>query len=198
MRAYARASRTEPATCLPLRDVAARSARAFLTLFNHAEVIEAVRTEFSGEPYWERVLEYAHAGGLQAVLDEYTHVLRESLSVASLPPAAIAEKVGAELIAALTIRAASLRIDEVTAPRYAREVNVKPEPMRIRFAMRFGDDRSDEEPLLVSDGASPATRKERVRAAFNSPFWPFVLVSTSVGQEGLDFHHYCHAITHWN
>ena len=198
MRAYARASRTEPATCLPLRDVAARTGRAFLTLFNHAEVIEAVRTEFSGEPYWERVLEYAHAGGLQAVLDEYTHVLRESLSVAALPPAAIAEKLGAELIAALTIRAASLRIDEVTAPRYAREINVKPEPMRIRFAMRFGDDRSDEEPLLVSDGASPATRKERVRAAFNSPFWPFVLVSTSVGQEGLDFHHYCHAITHWN
>jgi len=37
-----------------------------------------------------------------------------------------------------------------------------------------------------------------VRAAFNSPFWPFVLISTSVGQEGLDFHHYCHAVTHWN
>src|SRR5208282_4334457 len=66
MRAYARASRVDPATCLPLRDIAARSGRAFLTLFNHAEVIEAVRTEFRGEPYWERVLEYAHAGGLQA------------------------------------------------------------------------------------------------------------------------------------
>src|SRR5205807_5172673 len=63
---------------------------------------------------------------------------------------------------------------------------------------RFGDDRSDEEAPLVFDGASPATRKERVRAAFNSPFWPFVLVSTSVGQEGLDFHHYCHAVMHWN
>ena len=60
-------------------------------------------------------------------------------------PTAIAEKIGAELIAALTIRAASLRIDEVTAPRYAREINLKTEPMRIRFAMRFGDDRSDEE-----------------------------------------------------
>jgi superfamily II DNA or RNA helicase len=198
MRAYARASRTDPATCLPLRDVAARSGRAFLTLFNHAEVIEAVRTEFSGEPYWERVLEYAHAGGLQAVLDEYTHLLRESLSVAALPAAAIAEKLGTELISALTIRAASLRIDDVTAPRYAREISVKTEPMRIRFAMRFGDDRSDEEAPLLFDGVSPATRKERVRAAFNSPFWPFVLVSTSVGQEGLDFHHYCHAITHWN
>ena len=198
MRAYARASRSDPAICLPLRDIAARSGRAFLTLFNHAEVIEAVRTEFRGEPYWQRVLEYAHAGGLQAVLDEYAHLLRESLGVAALPPSAIAEKIGAELIAALTIRAASLRIDEVTAPRYAREIKLKTEPMRIRFAMRFGDDRSDEEAPLVFDGASPGTRKERVRAAFNSPFWPFVLVSTSVGQEGLDFHHYCHAITHWN
>jgi hypothetical protein len=47
-------------------------------------------------------------------------------------------------------------------------------------------------------GAKTGTRKERVRAAFNSPFWPFVIISTSVGQEGLDFHHYCHAITHWN
>ena len=26
-----------------------------------------------------------------------------------------------------------------------------------------------------------------MRAAFNSPFWPFVLATTSVGQEGLDF-----------
>jgi hypothetical protein len=39
---------------------------------------------------------------------------------------------------------------------------------------------------------------EHVRGAFNSPFWPFVLASTSVGQEGLDFHPYCHAVVHWN
>ena len=25
-----------------------------------------------------------------------------------------------------------------------------------------------------------------------------MLASTSVGQEGLDFHTYCHAIVHWN
>ena len=70
--------------------------------------------------------------------------------------------------------------------------------MHIRFAMRFGDERSDEVVAPSSVGDVSGTRKERVRAAFNSPFWPFVLVSTSVGQEGLDFHHYCHAITHWN
>src|SRR5699024_10695039 len=37
-----------------------------------------------------------------------------------------------------------------------------------------------------------------VRESFNSPFWPFVLASTSVGQEGLDFNTYSHAVVHWN
>jgi len=41
-------------------------------------------------------------------------------------------------------------------------------------------------------------RKKTVRNAFNSPFRPFVLASTSIGQEGLDFHNYCRRIVHWN
>jgi Helicase conserved C-terminal domain len=110
----------------------------------------------------------------------------------------MAEKVAAELVGALTLRTASLRVDEISAPPYAREAKIKSEPMHIRFAMRFGDERYDEEVEPGGLLATAGTRKERVRAAFNSPFWPFVLVSTSVGQEGLDFHHYCHAITHWN
>ena len=59
-----------------------------------------------------------------------------------------------------------------------------------RFALRFGSDQSETEGSVIRAGA--------VRSAFNSPFWPFVLASTSVGQEGLDFHLYCHAIVHWN
>jgi uncharacterized membrane protein YkvA (DUF1232 family) len=41
-------------------------------------------------------------------------------------------------------------------------------------------------------------RKSVVREAFNSPFWPFILATTSVGQEGLDFHLYCRDVLHWN
>ena len=37
-----------------------------------------------------------------------------------------------------------------------------------------------------------------MRDAFNSPFRPFVLASTSIGQEGLDFHTWCHSVVHWN
>ena len=93
LRAFARRRERCHADCLPLLDTAARTGRAFLSLFNHAEVIETVRTEFRGEPYWQRVLEYAHAGGLQAVLDEYAHLLKESLGVAAAPVTEMAEKI---------------------------------------------------------------------------------------------------------
>src|SRR5690606_37490447 len=59
-----------------------------------------------------------------------------------------------------------------------------------RFAIRLGDDDTKE--------GKVQERLDRVRKAFNSPFWPFVLATTSVGQEGLDFHLYCHAVAHWN
>lgn len=65
----------------------------------------------------------------------------------------------------------------------------KTRKMRSHFALRFGKQASE-------DGSS--TRENQVREAFNSPFWPFVLATTSVGQEGLDFHPYCHSIVHWN
>ena len=45
---------------------------------------------------------------------------------------------------------------------------------------------------------SNADRKKTIRNAFNSPFRPFVLATTSIGQEGLDFHNYCRKIVHWN
>lgn len=41
-------------------------------------------------------------------------------------------------------------------------------------------------------------RPDLVRRAFNSPFWPNVLITTSVGQEGLDFHPWCQALAHWD
>lgn len=198
LRAFIRAGGSEASSCSPLFRPAAQTGRAFLSLFNHAEVIEMVRAEFTEGPYWLRTLRYCHAGCLQGTLDEYSHLLRESLGCNDDPAPEMAEKIAAELIGSLTLRTASLRVDEISVPPYTRELKIKPESMHIRFAMRFGDERNDEVMTPDAAGASGATRKERVRAAFNSPFWPFVLVSTSLGQEGLDFHHYCHAITHWN
>jgi len=37
----------------------------------------------------------------------------------------------------------------------------------------------------------------KLRLAFNSPFRPFVLMTTSIGAEGLDFHLYCNRLAHY-
>src|SRR5207253_6941130 len=61
--------------------------------------------------------------------------------------------------------------------------------MRGRFAMRLADYKDEE---------GGAARLGSVRDAFNSPFRPFALATTSIGQEGLDFHPYCYRVYHWN
>ena len=61
--------------------------------------------------------------------------------------------------------------------------------MRSGYAAGFYDTRGEGKSLQ---------RKENLRLAFNSPFRPFVLATTSIGQEGLDFHYYCRKIAHWN
>jgi hypothetical protein len=181
------------------RNAAGRVGRAFLSLFNHPEVREMIRAWRGDEPYWLRVLEYVHAGGLQAMLDEYMHVLSDLSLAQDASGEEAVQTLSDELISALTLRTAALRTDEITAPPFTRAVKVESQPLRIRFAMRFGDERSEDEATAgMQMNGTPSTRKERVRAAFNSPFWPFVLVTTSVGQEGLDFHPYCHCVVHWN
>lgn len=48
------------------------------------------------------------------------------------------------------------------------------------------------------EGKEEAPRPDVVRHAFNTPFWPMVLTTTSVGQEGLDFHPWCKTVAHWD
>lgn len=174
-----------------LRDGAAHCAWGFRSLFNTSEVIVMVRGtgSQSDDAYWQKVLDYCLRGNLQAVLDEYVHVLRESEGLFERDPAKIGDQLGDTLYEALTLRAATPQVEEVrlTGPA-SLELNRK--TLRTRYAVRFGAQDQDE--------SGNVQRASQVRTAFNSPFWPFVLATTSVGQEGLDFHLYCHAVVHWN
>jgi hypothetical protein len=142
-----------------------------------------------GGAYWQQCLEYSGMGGLQAVLDEYTHLLVEALGHSEGSDPAI-DDIAERMATALTLRAGRVVADEVKVEPELGQVEFHPLRFRSRFAARFGDHEDEE--------GSEKTHADSLRAAFNSPFWPFVLASTSIGQEGLDFHHYCHAIVHWN
>lgn len=180
-----------------VRLAAGRIAWRLRNLFNLPEVNSLVRGLVATEagntnevPYWTRVIDYAAEGCLQSVLDEYAHVLCDSLGVSRQSPADVAAEISRAMSGAIGIRSAQVGVDEIRQSDAASDVTITSQNMRARFAARFGQEQTDER-------GKPA-RSDQVRAAFNSPFWPFVLASTSVGQEGLDFHHYCHAIVHWN
>ena len=182
---------------------AAYIAEAFRGFFNAPEVTALVVGARSDEPdadageavgrYWRDVVRHSIDGNLQAVLDEHGHVLRDWLGYLSLDDedrrTDAADSMAFAIEDALSLRTSSFQVDIPVRDGNNHGVELHPHRMRTRFAVAFGNQRLEE---------GGEARVESVSRAFNSPFWPFVLVSTSVGQEGLDFHLWCHAVVHWN
>ncbi|MXY38980.1 MAG: helicase [Rhodospirillaceae bacterium] len=174
---------------------------AFRSFFNAPEVTAVVvgadseesEVDEHGGGYWRDVLRHSIDGNLQAVLDEHAHVLRDWLGhlnfVDDSRRRAAADDIALRVAEALELRTSSVRIDVPRQRRNGEGIEFHERRMRTRFAVAFGNQTLD-------DGGE--ARIEAVSKAFNSPFWPFVLVSTSIGQEGLDFHLWCHAVVHWN
>lgn len=149
----------------------------FVSLFNKAEssaVLDLLYGSREDDAYYESVFRYCVDGNLQAVLDEYAHILAES---------------GADLAEAMIesfADTASLQIDTLES---FTGVDQEKARMRTHFAVGYFNARISNENVI---------RTEKIRKAFNSPFRPFVLSTTSIGQEGLDFHCYCRRVMHWN
>lgn len=149
-------------------------AAAMVRLFNKPEcaaVVDLVYNKRNEDDYYESVLDYCAQGNLQAVLDEYAHTLDTN-------------KIGSAIMDAI-LPTTSLRIDtSESLAGQGEKAN-----MHCHFAIPFID-------KAVTDKS--VIRTKNLREAFNSPFRPFILSTTSVGQEGLDFHCYSSRIVHWN
>ena len=131
--------------------------------------------------YWRKVEQYCIDGGLQAVLDEYIHHLAgDSGSNTTTDEGLIS--------LALTARRAIALRESVYRATDIDHFDDQGIAFPSRYALRYGS----------TQHSNDEARLPEVRAAFNSPFWPFVLATTSVGQEGVDFHWWCHSILHWN
>lgn len=156
------------------KDDAQRVAKAVISVFNKPEsaaIIDVLYSKKSEEDYYESVLDYCAVGNLQAVLDEYAHMLETNFLGESITDAIIGTS--------------NLSID--TKNSLGKEE--KKQQMRCHFAIPFID-------KTITDKS--VARSKNIRMAFNSPFRPFILSTTSIGQEGLDFHWYARKIVHWN
>ena len=76
----------------------------------------------------------------------------------------------------------------------------KKDKIRIRChaAVPFGGTDTEAHRQDQDSDEPPPARSEEIRSAFNTPFWPYILATTSVGQEGLDFHSWCDRLGHWD
>lgn len=153
---------------------ASKVGKAIVSLFNKAEsaaIIDLLYNKRGDDDYYESVLDYCVKGNLQSVLDEYAHLLNTN-------------KIGLH-VAESIIGTSNYKVD--TNESIGNEE--KKLAMRTHFAIPFID-------KTITDKSM--TRTANIRKAFNSPFRPFILSSTSIGQEGLDFHWYARKIVHWN
>jgi hypothetical protein len=120
-------------------------------------------------------------GNLEAVLDEFL-AIEQGLGTRK-PAGDGATAALLSLASVLELRETHLMVSRL------RETG---DAMRLRChaALAYG--------LTGKEDDADAPRADAVRAAFNSPFRPMVLVTTSIGQEGLDFHRWARHLVHWD
>ena len=164
-------------------------ARVFINRMNTAEstaVVELACGRKTDDAHWMNLLTYCRQGNLQAVFDEYAHLIASGIDHDDI----LIKQIHMQMLESMNIRTTPYNIDTYNSFQ-KRALGGKDRPTNIRthFAVAF----------TKGDGKEKDTdRKKTIRNAFNSPFRPFVLATTSIGQEGLDFHNYCRRIVHWN
>lgn len=169
---------------------AARIGWGMRTLLNRADATLVIRagdrSRRGGRGYWRQALDYCVEGALQGVMDEYLHLLTDEHRRDGLTDTQLAINVADAFCTATDLQPLAIRADR---PRFRTAETKDSRWLTSRFAVAFGAALTEDENSVHPD---------QMRQAFNSPFWPWVLISTSVGQEGLDFHRYCHQVVHWN
>lgn len=189
LRALHRIAPDLPAGDPALMNAAATIAWSFRSLYNLAEVA-ALLDRGDSDAYWMQIADYGLKMDLQAVLDEYVHVLNDALGLQDSPPTRRVARIADAISDAVSIRPANLTVHDIRPSSDGSHLTLDHIKVRCRFALPFT--------RLKSDDDREVQRRSTVRNGFNSPFRPFVLASTSVGQEGLDFHPYAHRVWHWN
>lgn len=133
----------------------------------------------------EKILDYCIKHNIQSMFDEYIHLLTDAPRYKNMDKDE--DKIVYLLESFRTVF--MLRPNEITID----SMNENEKQISSKFAMRI----SKSSMIARTDSEAPLTA-DNVKTSFNSPFAPFLLATTSIGQEGLDFHPYCHQIWHWD
>lgn len=165
-----------------------QAAKRFIDMMNKTDstaIVELACGKKSEDAHWKNVITYCKQGNFQSMLDEYAHLLVNGYDTGDT-----VSKLHKDIVETMNMRTTPYEFDTwQNFSNTTKEKKITSSRIRTHFAVAF----------TKGDGNDKDTnRKKAVRGAFNSPFRPFVLTSTSIGQEGLDFHNYCRRVVHWN
>ena len=135
LRAITRASGPGSPAAIAARDAAAQIAWGFRALFNLPEAMALIRggqSDTESVPYWQQVVAYCAAGNLQAVLDEYVHVLRDLEGLFAADQEVAWDRLASTIVAALTLRTGAPRVQELRS----EDERVRLENHRMRNLFR--------------------------------------------------------------
>ena len=137
----------------------------------------------AGRQYLTALHKAIKQGNLESVLDEHLWVTHR-----------LGGGSGQQLAESLR-DALQLRVGRFELHENGRQISFH---LRCHTAMPFIEARAGA--LRTADvvGEEQKLRTDELKKAFNTPFWPHVLSTTSVGQEGLDFHAWCSTLVHWD
>lgn len=140
---------------------------------NRKSTYQAVMSSYKKGKYAHRLQRYMLDGNFQSVVDEYVYLCDSGRDRETL-----------------------IRIikDKFGVVFGSQKANSK---VKTRKKIKKGET-VYYDAIVTFGGHAESESKDAARESFNSPFWPMGLVTTSVGQEGLDFHLYCKDIYHWN
>jgi hypothetical protein len=137
----------------------------------------------SEKKYPAALMKSVEAGNLEAVLDEQIWLLRTLYNLEG-------EELAQELLDSFRLRSGIFFFHELKG-EWKDTFS-----LRCHVALPFTEVRA----ITVKgmEQTEKQLRTDEIRRAFNTPFWPYILATTSVGQEGLDFHAWCSSLVHWD
>ena len=147
--------------------------KAYYELMTGEDALRVLLAYSEGESLFEAILRYGYDGNIYGVFEEYRELEGEAAFLKSFME--ISEtKFNAIMV---------IMKEEAGKEKYSY--------MKTGYAIGHyaGDSLSN---------VTKAKTLERKIKTFNAPFRPFHFISTSIGQEGFDFHKYCRIIVHWS
>ena len=168
-----------PAVCiyrsnLGNREMATSLAKIFIKNFNLPESTAIIELAYGrcrdDNSHWQNVLKYCKDGCFQAMIDEYIHMLRESVGSQgdNYKNSTVIYNI---MVDSLNIRTATYVVD--TYADFKKRITGTDETgaecrIRSSYAVGFSNEEGDNSKTVI--------RKENIRNAFNSPMRPFVTV----------------------